>query len=374
MKGLVDSTLREGEQTPGVFFSSADKGEIAALLLKSGIEEIELGVASKQNRELPPLITKTREMKKRTGSAVRLALWSRCRLEDVDWAAGLKPDVLSLSIPVSDLHIRKKLEKSGSWVLDTLSRSISQAVCLGIPYISLGLEDASRAEPDFLVKVVRAAELAGAQRIRFADTVGLLTPDEVSSRIESLKEITSLEIGGHCHNDFGMATANTVSALQHGADWADVTVLGLGERAGNARLEEVAGFISLSLESGRYQSRYFRPLCERVAESAGMTIAPGHPVVGSAIFTCETGLHLQGLHSDPATYEPYSPDLVGAERSLLIGAKSGRRAVTTHCRSLGLSVSGEKAARLTGSIRKMAGKKKRALETEEIRELAAGID
>lgn len=369
MKGLIDSTLREGEQTPGVYFSHDDRIRIADLLLRTGIEEIELGIVTAGNQELKRLITQVRSRRDNSGQTTRLALWCRCREADLSFAAKLQPDVLSLSLPVSDLHIRKKCARSRKWVLKRATISIGRALEAGIPYVSLGLEDAGRADPDFIAQVVETAGRAKAHRIRFADTVGLLTPMEICSHMKNLKEITDLEIGLHAHNDFGMATANTISALQQGADWADVTVLGLGERAGNARLEEVAGFLSLRKNPSRYRTEHFRHLCRTVAEAADMIIDPGHPVVGSAIFTCETGLHLQGLFKDPSTYEPYSPDLVNADRALLLGSKSGCNAVRAHCRALGCDLSGLEAENLTRKIRKLAAEKKRPLGNEEIRQL-----
>ncbi len=330
MKGLIDSTLREGGQMVGVNFSLAQKLAIVAQLDRLGIEEIELGVATSLDHDLPGLLAGCRAM----GGKARLALWCRCRDEDITVATSLQPDVLSLSIPTSELHIAKKLGKDRAWVLSTISRSIKLARERGSHCISLGLEDATRAERAFLEEIVTTAVAAGVNRVRLADTVGVTTPAELADLVKTLKGKFAVEVGVHCHNDFGMATANSLAALEAGADWADVTVLGLGERAGNARLEEVVGF--LAIRRGRpYQVARLRELGELLGNLTGQPIAPHHPVLGEKIFYCESGLHLHGLHADPGTYEPYQPEQVGAERRLLYGAKIGKSQLRRHLAETG---------------------------------------
>ncbi|MCB2183932.1 MAG: hypothetical protein KQH63_18035 [Desulfobulbaceae bacterium] len=361
MKGLIDSTLREGEQTPGVFFSLPDKIKIATLLSKVGIEEIELGIATPYNTDLPQLIKSCRSLP----APPRLALWCRCTAPDIMHAAALGPDVLSLSIPASDLHIIQKLERSRTWAANTLSESVRLAISLGIKNISVGLEDATRSDSSFLTKLIKTAENAGARRIRLADTVGIASPSTTSRLISEAKSSCSLEIGIHSHNDFGMATANSIAALEAGAHWADATVLGIGERAGNSRLEEMAGFLSLN-HKRPYKIEHLRALCHTAAQAANHPIADNHPLVGDAIFTCETGLHLQGLFKNPATYEPYAPELVGGSRKLLIGAKTGKKALIEHIKAMGRSLPEEKTKQAISIVRSLALKNKRALNDEEI--------
>lgn len=322
MQGLIDSTLREGAQTVEVKFSLKEQRAIVDGLGRVGIEEIEAGVVGSPNPHLPRLLADYRA----SGFKGRVALWCRCLSADIALAGRLGPDILSLSIPVSDLHIEKKLGRTRQWVKDTAQAAISQAVELGFPMVSLGLEDATRAEPEFLEEMVKTAAEAGAGRIRLADTVGIAGPQDIQVLIKLIKKCASISIAVHCHNDFGMATANSLAALEAGADWTDVTVLGLGERAGNARLEELAGF--LAVRRGRdYRLRELAPLCQTVARAAGRSIEPHHPLVGRKIFACETGLHVQGLLRAPETYEPFSPAQVGAVRQMLFGAKTGKRAI-----------------------------------------------
>ena len=319
MNGIIDSTLREGSQMVGVSFSLADKLAILERLDRIGVEELEIGVATRYDHDVPELLRQCRS----SNFQARLALWCRCRPEDITCAAALKPDVISLSIPGSDLHISKKLGKSRSWVLDTVSNSISQAQKCGLGYISLGIEDATRADQTFLEKIIATAQKSGVNRIRLADTVGVSTPLDLADQVSRLKEQFEIEIGVHCHNDFGMATANSMAALDKGADWADVTVYGIGERTGNARLEELTGFLTTQ-RGHNYDLSLLKGLVRDVAMSCGRSLDDHHPVVGSMIFACETGLHLQGLRRQPATYEPYPPETVGLQRQLLFGNKVGR--------------------------------------------------
>ncbi len=362
MKGLIDSTLREGGQTVGVSFTIAQKEKIISRLVKIGIEEIELGVASHRNAYLAELIPAVR----RLDGSWRLALWCRCLAADIDYAATLRPDVISLSIPASDLHLQKKMARDRVWAESTLDVAVRRACSLGIPYVSVGLEDATRADRGFLVSLARIAEKAGARRIRLADTVGLASPATIKGLVEKVRHGCGLEIGVHTHNDFGMATANAIAALEAGADWADVTVLGLGERAGNASLEGVVGYLSLNSKKKDYNVRHLKSLCREVAAFAGRKISPGHPVVGEEIFSCESGLHLQGLVREPSTYEPFSPEAVGGKRNLFYGENIGRRAVADCLAALNITPEGERLDEAVAAVRRLSCLIGRPLNANEL--------
>jgi len=345
VRGLVDSTLREGSQAMGVAFSLEQKVEIARHLVRVGIEEVEVGIASPLDRELPVLVARCR----REAGLSRLALWCRCREEDIACALRLAPEVLSLSVPVSDRHIAIKLNLGRAAVVEMVARAIAR-VRAAVPYLSLGLEDATRADPEFLREIVTVAGASGVDRIRIADTVGVATPGAMAALVSELRRNFAGEIGVHMHNDFGMATANALAALEAGAHWADVTVLGLGERAGNSRLEEVAGY--LALQGGRsYETTLFKSLARLAADCSGRKIEAHQPVIGAGIFACETGLHLAGLVKDPQTYEPYEPILVGARRQLSYGAKVGRQGVVERLRQLGLHCQEAQLGRLAEAFR-----------------------
>ena len=362
MRGIIDSTLREGEQAVGISFSLDRKVEIVRGLCEIGVEEIEIGIASRRNDSLSELIRRCRAV----ASGKKLAFWCRCVDEDIAVAACLRPDVLSLSIPVSDLHIKERLGRDRQWVLGRLRKSVVLALRRGIPFVSVGFEDATRAEARFLDEAAVVAVEAGAHRIRLADTVGIATPAEIGEMVGRLRQQTSgAEIGVHMHNDFGMATANSIAAFAAGADWADCTVLGLGERAGNARLEELVGF--LALRRGRsYDPRALVSLCRMVAQATGREVAPDHPIVGKRIFFCETGLHLHGLMRHPATYEPYDPEMVGAERTMLFGNKIGKAAVKEHLAGLGCTATGQVLEKTVQSLRQQSSRQGQPLEGEAI--------
>ena len=369
MAQIIDTTLREGEQAPGVFFSLKAKKKILTGLAGLGVDEVEIGIAAPGNSDLAPLCGFIRA----TLPQQRFSLWCRCREEDIHFAAGLRPSVLALSIPASDLHLTKKLGKNRDWAVRLLQQSIKTALKAGIPRIAVGLEDATRAESDFVRQLAQAAYSAGAFRLRLADTVGIADPTKIMTMLSCFKGI-NMELGVHCHNDFGMATANSITGLEHGATWADVTILGLGERAGNSRLEEVLSYLVFQKKTGKYNPAGLRELSDYVARKTAKEISPTRPILGSKLFTCESGIHLQGLMADPATYEPYDPEFVGHRRKILIGSKSGRRSIAATLKRLGLPRLEDATLTLvTKRIRSHAGKRKRPLDDHEIVRLATMV-
>lgn len=344
---IIDTTLREGEQTPGVSFSLEEKKNIVDGLCRIAVAEIEIGIASPLMQDIPDLLNYCRE-----NYPGLVSLWSRCRFDDISYAGTLQPDILSLSIPVSDLHLENRLGKDRAWAGRTLTGAIVQAKDLGLR-VAVGFEDATRADLAFLKEMAILAEDLGVERIRLADTVGIGSPGGFAQLIREIGEtVRGCALAVHTHNDFGMATANAVAALEAGATWADGTILGLGERAGCARLEELVGYISLISREEAMIPQQLRALATYVAGLTATAIDPARPIIGERIFTCETGLHLQGLARDPATYEPYPPERVGAERQLLIGAKSGRRAIVDRLCQLGFSPT---EARIAPSVEAIRG-------------------
>ena len=344
---IIDTTLREGEQAPGLSFTLTEKKAIVAGLVRVGIAEIEAGIASPMVPYLAELVASCRALH----PGLAISLWGRCRGEDIACAADIRPDILSLSIPVSDLHLEKRLGKNRDWARRSMLAAISEAKQLGLR-VAVGFEDASRAERSFLVEMATAAHLQGAERLRLADTVGICSPAQMVELVGLLKQqVPNCELAVHTHNDFGMASANAIAALEAGAGWADATILGLGERTGCARLEELVGYFGLTNRDSSLAPEYLRQLAGYVAERAAVWIEASRPVIGERIFTCETGLHVQGLQRDPRTYEPYPPERVGAERRLLFGAKSGRRAIGDCLARFGLSLSDAQRHEQTVTLR-----------------------
>ncbi len=361
MKGIIDSTLREGEQAAHVYFDLTEKLRIIDLLIKVGVDEIELGIAV-QNPE-------TRELIKQAGKLAgcpKLALWCRCLPGDIEQSVRLCPDVIAMSIPVSDIHIKNKLGRDRKWVLARVCEGIRQVRNSSSCYLSLGLEDASRAEPDFVDEVCLLAEKEGINRVRFADTVGIMDPPAIFDTISRLRSLLSIDIGVHAHNDFGMATANAVSALAAGADFADVTVNGLGERAGNAVLEEVVGFLAKRKGMDKYNLKRLRPLSEYVAKVSGIPLSSRKPVVGKDIFTCESGIHIDGLIKNPSNYEPFDPAEVSLRRKFLIGKKAGRSALRHKLRSLGINTENRLLEKLLMKVKNESSRLKTSFSDEEL--------
>ncbi len=365
---IIDTTLREGEQSPGIQFDFGLKKAILKGLVELGVDEIELGIAAREDSAVGDLSRHIRE----SHPEQTFSLWCRCHRDDIAFGASLKPDCLALSIPASDLHLEKKLGRDREWAVRQLEKSVHQALGAGVPRVAVGLEDASRAAPAFLLELARTACDAGAFRLRLADTVGIATPGAIGRMLAGLKGL-KIELAVHCHNDFGMATANTISAFEQGAMWGDVTLLGLGERTGNSRLEEVLAWMVLQCGSEKYDLLHMARLCRELSRELRRDIAPSHPIIGSEIFSCETGIHLQGILADPATYEPFEPERVGARRSLLLGAQTGRHAIAAVFDRLGMARPRAPMLReLTRQVRVMA-KKQAYVNDQDVVALFRGL-
>ncbi len=362
MACLLDTTLREGEQTVGINFSIDQKKTIIDGLALVGVSELEIGTVSPLSGDLPEITSYCRH----SHPSLRVSFWCRCKDDDILYAAALSPDCLSLSIPVSDLHLTKKLGKDRAWAEQTMVSAIRLARANGLA-VSIGFEDATRADPVLMARMASLAEHAGAFRIRLADTVGIATPLQFTTLVETVKKATSsCELAVHTHNDFGMATANALTALESGARWVDVTVLGLGERSGCARLEEVAGYLGIMGSQTQFRVEHLKPLAEYVAKIIEKNIDDCRPMLGEKIFACETGLHLFGLQRDHTTYEPFPPELIGASRHLLYGAKCGRKALQKRLADLGHEIDDGRLLQTTLSFRKKALVSGKSLDDKEI--------
>lgn len=362
---ILDTTLREGEQTPGVLFSLTEKFRIIDGLAAVGVQEVELGIGS----ALSPCQPELSRYCATQHPDLQTSVWCRCRDEDIQFTASLRPDIISLSIPSSDLHLADKLGKDREWASTTLTESIAHAVQLGLK-VSIGFEDATRADPVFLLQLASLAKRSGAFRLRIADTVGIASPGSIQNLTALLaREVPGMELGVHTHNDFGMATANGIAAIEGGASWVDTTVLGLGERCGCARLEEIAAYAHLVYGNTGFQVQHLRSLADYVARLANKEIPDNLPILGKKIFTCETGLHLQGLQINPATYEPYAPEKVGGSRVLLFGAKTGKIALAHQAATLGLNLSESLLADKLGILRALAHSTRRSFTDDELKSI-----
>lgn len=314
---LIDTTLREGAQMFGVRMGLEDRQTVVMGLSGMGVDEIEVGWAGLE--ELEALCRWSG--RKLGGSAI--SVWSRCRESDVIEAARIGAGRINIGVPASDDHRRKRLDISRRALTGRMKAVVSLARSYGME-VSIGLEDASRADAKWLRKLALAAENAGAFRVRLSDTVGIWTPVKAMKAVSALRERLVIDIAVHCHDDFGMGTANAVAALDAGADWADGSLLGIGERSGLAATEELAGYFELIETSGNYRMEGVAPLCARIAQLADLPVPRNKAMVGNDIFACESGVHLHGMARDTSLFEPYAPESVRGSRRFGFSAKSGR--------------------------------------------------
>lgn len=344
-----DTTLRDGEQTAGVAFTAEERIAIARALAAAGVAEMEVGIPimGPEERENIQAIAQL-------GLPSSLMVWGRMHDADLAAAAACGVHIVNLSIPVSDIQIRHKLNRDRGWVLETIRHFVNRALDLGMD-VCVGGEDASRADADFLLRVVETAELAGARRFRFADTLGLLDPFTTYKRISQLREVTDLELEMHAHNDLGLATANTLAAVLAGASHVNTTVNGLGERAGNAALEEsvTAMHHLYNVETG-IDSRHFPEISRLVSIASGRPIPVNKSIVGDAVFTHESGIHVDGLIKNPLNYQGLDPEQVGRTHKLVLGKHSGSSAVMQAYAGLGIALTEFEAKTMLARIRQHA--------------------
>jgi isopropylmalate/homocitrate/citramalate synthase len=356
--GFYDTTLRDGEQTVGVVLSPEDKLELARGLDELGIERIEAGFprVSEDDRHAVELIS-------RAGLKAEIWGFSRAVPADVEALVELGIEASVIESPISDLKLQA-LGVSRQKMLDRITAAIASAVEHGIRVAFFGV-DSTRAGPDYYADVYRAAVQAGAKEVVVVDTIGIATPEAAEFLVGQTREwVGEVPVHWHGHNDFGLATACSLAAVKGGARWIQGTINGMGERAGNANLPEVALALrglygvetNLRLERVRAFSERLRRLC-------GYELEPYKPFVGENLFTRESGAVASQFH-DPPAIEPYSAEVVAAERRIVLGKKSGLDSIRIKAAELGLHVDEEAQRELLARVKEL-GTRKRGLVTDE---------
>lgn len=358
---LDDTTLRDGEQTAGVVFTNQEKIQIAKYLDEIGVHQIEAGIPVMGGDERE-VIEEIAHM----GLRASVLGWNRANVADIKTSIECGVDAVAISLATSDIHIETKLQKDRAWVVDSIRTAVAYAKSEGV-YVSVNAEDASRTSLEFLLEYAAAAKAEGADRLRFCDTIGIMEPLRTYKVIKELIEQTGLEVEMHTHNDFGMAVANAIAGIHAGATWVNVTVGGLGERAGNAALEEIVmackyvEALDLGIETER-----FREIVDFTMQAAGRTVPAWKPVVGSNMFAHESGIHADGVIKNPKTYEIFAPEEVGLERQIVVGKHSGSRTIEMKFAEYGIPMTREEATALLPHVRNRTVELNRLLFDKEL--------
>ena len=356
---VLDTTLRDGEQTPGVSLTSLEKLRIATKLDEIGVEYIEAGsaITSEGERESIKDITSQ-------GFGAEILSFSRPLTVDIDYCLDCDVDGVNLVVPTSELHIHDKLNISCDELIDLSNDAVDYCKDHGL-VVELSAEDASRSNVDFLRKVYSNAIDHGADRICVCDTVGILTPDSSLDLFSKLNDF-SVPIACHCHNDFGLAVANTLAALKGGASEIHTTINGIGERAGNTSFEECVVSINRLLPqfSTNVKIDQIYDISKLVARSTGVYIQPNKAIVGENAFAHESGIHSDGVIKNSATYEAITPELVGRKRKFIIGKHMGTHGLDNRLKELGLNVDDIQLKQICDDIKELADKGKTVTDVD----------
>jgi homocitrate synthase NifV len=356
---IIDTTLREGFQLFNTYFDNEEKKEIIKSLAASGIEEIEAGWTGMKGID---------GLFKWSGEKIEnsiISVWSPCREKDIELAADYRIKRINIGVPSSKQHIEKRLETTKEELLERVSANVRKASLSGMK-VTVGFEDLYGADFDFIKKAIKAVKSNGGFRIRFSDTRGLVSPLMAGDLISFFRNETDLEIGVHFHNDFGLASGNSVAALEKGADYTDASILGIGERAGITPLEEIASRLVV-MNRNNYNLIEIKNLCMKVSKLADIKISRIKAFAGKDIFSCESGIHVHAMGKDPLLMEPYPPELTGEKRKTAIGLKTGKAAVKSLIEKTGIMLKDPQFEMLVENIKNLSLDKKRPLDKNELK-------
>lgn len=358
---IDDTTLRDGEQTAGVVFSVEEKKQIARMLDAMGVHELECGIPAMGDEEKAAV----RALVDLELNA-RLITWNRAVQSDIQASIDAGVKAVDVSLSVSDIHIQNKLRKSRDWVREQLKRALDFAKRHDL-YVSVGGEDASRADLEFVAELMATAKELGADRFRFCDTLGILDPFTTYEKVRFLRQQVDLDLEVHTHNDLGMATANAIAGIKAGARFVNTTVNGLGERAGNAALEEVVMALkhACGVDPG-IDTHQFVEVSRFVGQASCRPVPEWKAVVGERVFSHESGLHADGVLKNPNNYEGFSPEEVGLSRYMVLGKHSGSHGLIHRLEALGIELGRLEANLLMDQVRSISQRNKRPLTDSEL--------
>ncbi len=368
---IFDTTLRDGEQSPGASMNAAEKMRIAIQLEKLGVDVIEAGFPAASEGDFEAVSQIAGRLKKS-----EVAGLARATKPDIDraWQAirnAARPRIHTF-IATSDIHLEYKLKMSRDEVIRAAVEAVAYAKSL-TDNVEFSAEDGSRSDRDYLCRVFEAAIAAGATTVNLPDTVGYAIPGEFAELVRHIKQhtpnIDKAVLSVHCHDDLGLATANTLAAIHNGARQAEVTINGIGERAGNTSLEEVVMALHTRanfLKSGtRIKTEYIYPTSRLVSMITGLLVQPNKAIVGANAFAHEAGIHQDGILKNPMTYEIMKPETIGLSASkLVLGKHSGRHALRTQLKDLGYDLSDEELNLVFGKFKELADKKKHVMDED----------
>ncbi|WP_417809084.1 LeuA family protein [Thioclava sp.] len=330
---LEDTTLRDGEQAPGVALSAQKKLKVFDALIGAGVKWLEAGIAAMGGEEVKAL----HQMLERKDEATIVG-WNRGVRSDLETTLGLGFRAIHIGLPTSNVHLKHSVGKDRAWLLQAASDIIKLAKDNDV-FVSISAEDVGRTEIDFLQEYAAHVAEAGADRIRLSDTIGILDPKGYASRVKAVKDASDIDVQCHCHNDYGLAVANTLAGLEAGARYFHVCVNAMGERAGMPDLAQMV--LALrdfhSVDVGIDTTKLWN-LARTLSEVTGQSFPPWQPIVGDNVFAHESGIHVNGVIKSGTTFEPIDPSDVGGRRRLVLGKHSGRATLKYHLEQAGVTV------------------------------------
>jgi 2-isopropylmalate synthase len=364
---VFDTTLRDGEQTPGVSLTPVEKLEIAQSLDRLGVDVIEAGfpITSKGEQEAIRMIAKA-------GLRAEICGLARAEKVDIDTAIGCGIGGIHVFLASSDIHLEHKLHITREQMLKQAADAVRYAKSFGVK-VEFSAEDATRTDIEFFKQVVKAVSDAGIDRFDIPDTVGIATPQGIVEYVKAARSVSDVMISMHCHNDYGMAVANSLAGVLAGADQAHLTINGIGERSGNTSLEEfVMGSHNLYGWGTKIDYSLLYETSRKVARLTGVVIQPNKAIVGDNAFGHESGIHTHGILNNPSTYEPFDPSMVGRSRWLQAGKHAGRHGVAAQLRGMGLKPK-EESLRLIVDKVKENGDKGMTITDSDLYQIAVQI-